>query len=351
MIKVLIVDDSAFMRVLLTNILEEDDSIEVIGTAQNGNEALEMIERLNPDVITLDIEMPVMDGISALKIIVDEYNKPVLMLSNSTKKGADLTIKALEIGAVGFLEKPKNIFNINSEYEKRKILNKVKMASKTDIRKSNYKLNKQKFSSGKSDKIESNGKFTNIIAIGTSTGGPRALQEIIPKLPNDIDGSILVVQHMPPGFTNSLAIRLNSLSQVKVKEAENGEKMIRGCCYIAPGDFHMIVDEQVNGDLIIKLLKTEPISGHRPSVDMMMKSVAKIKKYNKIGIILTGMGSDGAEGITLISKNNGYTVAQDESTCTVFGMPKTAINYGKIDKILPLYNIAEEIYNKTGGVK
>ncbi|MBW4828704.1 MAG: chemotaxis response regulator protein-glutamate methylesterase [Clostridiaceae bacterium] len=349
MIKVLIVDDSALIRKIITDILEEDREIKVIGTAKDGREALEKIPRLKPDLITLDIEMPVMDGISTLKSIVKKHQIPVIMLSSLTVKGADLTLKALEIGAVDFITKPSNVFNIGNKDEKNQLIEKVKMASKTKVKKS--RLCNRNIEGIKENIIKrtdyTDKPYDSIVAIGTSTGGPKALQEIIPKLPYNINASIVVVQHMPAGFTKSLANRLNSISQMKVKEGENGEKLKRGYCYIAPGDFHMSV-EQNKGDLFIKLDKNPPISGLRPTADILLKSVSKLNGIEKVGIILTGMGSDGTEGISQFKKSNGYTIAESEESCVVFGMPKSAINTGNIDLILPLNKIKDEIIKWVG---
>lgn len=352
MIKVLIVDDSALMRKVIADILEKDREIRVIGIAKNGKEALEKIPKLKPDLITLDIEMPMMDGISTLEEIVKKYKIPVVMLSSLTVKGADLTLKALEIGAVDFITKPKNIFNIGSKYEKDKLIEKVKMASKTKVKKSslynNNIKNIQKHKKNimkKTDYIDK--PYDSIIAIGTSTGGPKALQEIIPKIPYNINASIVVVQHMPAGFTKSLANRLDSISQIKVKEGENGEKLRRGYCYIAPGDFHMSVEQNKEG-IFIRLDKNPPISGLRPAADVLLKSVSKLNKIKKVGVILTGMGSDGAEGISQLKKSNSYTIAESEESCVVFGMPKSAIKTGNIDLILPLNEIKDEIIKWVG---
>lgn len=349
MIKVLIVDDSAFIRKVIKDILEIDKEIEVVGLARNGKEALEKIPILNPDVITLDIEMPVMDGIETLREIVNKYKIPVIMLSSLTTEGADLTLKALEIGAVDFVQKPKNVFNVSSEIKQDLLIEKIKIVSKSNLKiddkisggKAIYKR-ELKISKTKYDKES----FDAIVAIGTSTGGPRALQQVIPKIPKDINAAIVIVQHMPPGFTKSLANRLDTLSHIKVKEGEDGEKLMRGCCYIAPGDFHMSVIQK-NRDYIVRLDKNPPISGLRPAADILMESVSKLNNINKLGIILTGMGSDGAKGIVEMKKANSYIIAEDEKSCIVFGMPKSAINTGSVDLVLPLDKIGDEIINRV----
>lgn len=350
MIKVLIVDDSTFIRKVIKDILEIDKEIEVVGLARNGKEALEKIPILNPDVITLDIEMPVMDGIETLREIVNKYKIPVIMLSSLTTEGADLTLKALEIGAVDFVQKPKNVFNVSSEIKQDLLIEKIKIVSKSNLKiddkisgeKAIYKR-ELKISKTKYDKES----FDAIVAVGTSTGGPRALQQVIPKIPKDINAAIVIVQHMPAGFTKSLANRLDTLSHIKVKEGEDGEKLMRGCCYIAPGDFHMSVIQK-NRDYIVRLDKNPPISGLRPAADILMESVSKLNNINKLGIILTGMGSDGAKGIVEMKKANSYIIAEDEKSCIVFGMPKSAINTGSVDLVLPLDKIGDEIINRVG---
>lgn len=345
-IKVMVVDDSAFMRKIISDILKEDRDIEVPWVAKNGQDALEKLKYAKPDVITLDVEMPVMDGITALKEIINKYNIPVVMLSSLTTEGAELTIKALEIGAIDFIPKPTNIFNLNKQDEKLILIEKVKIASqvnkKTKIINTKNKLNDIYRPLTFSKNTES--KF--IIAIGTSTGGPKALQSVIPQIPADINGSIVVVQHMPEGFTKSLAARLDSMSNVKVKEASNGEKLQKGYCYIAPGNYHLTVKED-NGITIV-LNQNSAVSGHRPSVDVMMESVSNIRSLKKIAVIMTGMGSDGANGIKKIYESGGYTIAQDEESSVVFGMPKAAINNGCINKVLPLSEISKEILNIMG---
>lgn len=349
MIKVLVVDDSALIRKIVIDILEEDREIKVVGTARNGKDAIEKILSLKPDVITLDIEMPIMDGISTLKEIVRNHKIPVVMLSSLTVKGADLTLKALDIGAVDFVTKPKNIFSIGSISEKNKLIRKVKIASKIRIDEKQKTFEQIKLFEEDENKRKYNtdNPYDNIIAIATSTGGPKALQEVIPKLPYNINGTIVVVQHMPAGFTKSLAIRLNSISQIKVKEGEDKEKLKRGYCYIAPGDFHMNIYQQGN-EFFIKLNKEEPVSGLRPSADILMNSVSKLNGINKIGIVLTGMGSDGSKGISQIKNKGGYTMAQNEKTSIVFGMPRSAIDTGNIDLVLPLDKFGNEIIKRAG---
>ncbi|WP_313756546.1 chemotaxis response regulator protein-glutamate methylesterase [Tissierella sp.] len=348
MIKVLIVDDSALIRKILTDILISDTEISVVGTARNGKEALEKIEVLKPDIVTLDIEMPLMDGLTTLKHIVSKYSKlPVVMISSLTSEGAELTLKALDEGAVDFLPKPTNVFSLSQGDIKKEIIEKIKAGAKSKfyVRQPIKKVNAVKEFEDRSTIGQE--KFDNIVAIGTSTGGPRALQTLIPELPANINAAILIVQHMPPKFTKSLADRLNSISNIRIKEAEDGDILSKGWGYIAPGDYHMTVIEE-SKDLIIRLNKEPQVMGLRPTVDKMMESVAKINGYSKTGIILTGMGSDGAKGIAKMRQAGSYTIAQDESTSVVYGMPKSASATNCIDIVLPIDKIATKIIDKVG---
>lgn len=347
MIKVLIVDDSVLIRKILTDILKTDNEVLVVGTARNGKEALEKIETLKPDIITMDIEMPLMDGITTLKHIVSRFKLPVIMISSLTSEGADLTLKALDEGAIDFLPKPSNIFGLNQADIKAEIIEKIKIGSKSriDIKKPIKALAKPEIQTEKLKKTYED--FNSIVVIGTSTGGPRALQALIPEIPNDINAAIVIVQHMPAKFTKSLADRLNSTSNIQIKEAEDGDIISKGCGYIAPGDYHMtIVKESKN--LVVRLNKDPQVMGLRPTVDILMESVANINGYSKVGVILTGMGSDGTKGIVKMKNSGSYNIAQDESTSVVYGMPKSAIASNCIDEILPLDKIALRITNKVG---
>lgn len=347
MIRVLIVDDSALMRKILADILNSDDEISVIDTAKNGEEALKKIESLNPDLVTMDIEMPLMDGITTLKHVVAKYKIPVIMISSLTSQGAELTLKALDEGAVDFLTKPTNVFSLSQSDIKKEIIDKIKAGAKTKLcnREPINRITKLDTPIIELGQVQKN--FANIIAIGTSTGGPRALQSLLPELHSDINASIVVVQHMPPKFTKSLADRLDLTSSIKIKEAEEGDVLCRGHAYIAPGDFHMEIVKE-GKDLVVRLNKKPQVMGLRPTVDALMESVSKISNFSKIGIILTGMGSDGAKGIVQMKESNSYTIAQDEASSVVFGMPKAAISTRLIDEILPLNEIAGIIMKKVG---
>ncbi len=356
--KVLVVDDSAFMRRVITDMINEDASLEVIDTARNGREAIEKVKSLHPDVVTMDVEMPVMDGLDALKAIMAECPVPVLMLSSVTKEGADATIRSLELGAVDFITKPSSIFKVNTDdvrdklHEKIKVVKKARMRSVSNMTKTVGR--KARIEPSVSQRPQSvskpkhSGTLKKIIAIGTSTGGPRALQSVIPMLPGNLDASVVVVQHMPPGFTKSLADRMNAMSELNVKEAENNDVLEPGWVYIAPGDHHLRVIQDRNG-YRINLGDDPPVTGHRPSVDAMMYSIADLGTENIIGVIMTGMGADGAKGLVNIKQmNKAHIIAQDEESCVVFGMPKSAIAEGVVDRVVTLSDISNEILKAMG---
>ena len=352
-IRVLVVDDSAFMRKLIGDILREDSDIEVVGIARNGLEALAMAEQHNPDVITLDVEMPVMDGITCLKKLNEKDLYKVIMLSSVTIQGAKHTIDALENGAVDFITKPENLFQISSLSKKAEIIEKIKIAYKSskisnDIFKAEEVKKITNIEVKNRSDLKNNKMIKNIVALGTSTGGPKALQSVIPFLPADFPGAVLVVQHMPPGFTKSLANRLNDISPISVKEAEDGEKVQAGYVYIAPGDKHLLLKRNGN-ELSIKLTLDPLVSGHRPSVDAMMDSVSDTGLDNLIGVIMTGMGADGSKGLKKIKEiNKGYTIAQDEKSCVVYGMPRVAVEMGIVDKVVSLPEIPKVILKYMG---
>lgn len=348
-IRVLVVDDSAFMRKVIADMISSDKDMEVVGVARNGEEALQMIVNQKPDVVTMDVEMPKMDGLTALKQIMEVSPMPVIMLSSLTTNGAVETLKALDYGAFDFITKPTSLIKVSTPEVREELLSKIRIASRTKVNKP-MAINRQprptpvlnKEEQTKPKMQQGKTKFKKLIAIGTSTGGPRALQDVIPFIPRDIDAGILIVQHMPPGFTKSLAERLDSMSQINVKEAEDGDVIVAGVAYLAPGDSHIKVSKQ-SGQYVIKLDNGERVSGHKPSVDAMMYSIASLGEKNVIGVIMTGMGADGADGLSKIKANSGYVIAQDEESCVVFGMPKSTIKLGVVDKVVSLTYIANEI--------
>ncbi len=348
MIKVLIVEDSSFMRRLLKEIFEGDKRIQVVGEASNGKEALDFLKRNTVDVITLDIEMPVMDGIEFLKE-AKLKDTAVLMLSSLTKDGAKITLDALELGAVDFVEKPENFFSINTKEKSDEIISKIVAADSVKYKVSSKKYIRPSFAKTQITKVDKQVAAKNLIVIGSSTGGPRALQEIIPKLSADIDAGIVVVQHMPKGFTKSLADRLDRISELKVKEASDLDDIYNGHCYIAKGDYHMEIVRGHGNRMRIKL-NQDPLDGRlRPSVDKMLYTLEKIPNDILI-VILTGMGKDGTKGIKkLKSKRNLKVYSEDESTCVVYGMPKSVEESGLSDKVVKLSEISKEIENYLEG--
>ncbi len=345
-IKVLIVDDSPFVLKALFRIFESEPSIEVVGIARCGKEAIEKVITLEPDVITLDIMMPEMDGIETLKTIMETRPTPVLMLSHYTHKDAELTLNALDFGAMDFVDKSTaglmDFFGLAGE-----IISKVKTIAGRKPLKIAAQDNEDKPSVLPLVKGGFKGRgVIDIVAIGTSTGGPPALQMLLPRFPMDISFGVLIVQHMPYGFTGPLAKRLNTMCQIRVKEAGEGDRIEAGLALVAPSGIHMTVKKRdskpgVQGEIKLDI---EPLSAlHKPSVDVLFQSVAESYGNRSIGVILTGMGSDGVKGLRLIKEQGGITFAQDEATSTIFGMPKVAIENGVVDKVVPITSMAEEI--------
>ncbi|QDP40195.1 protein-glutamate methylesterase/protein-glutamine glutaminase [Radiobacillus deserti] len=332
-IKVLVVDDSAFMRKMISNILNADSRINVVGIAPNGQEALAKIHLLKPDVITLDVEMPIMDGISTLKKIMTDFPIPVVMLSSLTSKGADKTLQAISLGAVDFIQKPSGSISLDIQKIEQEIQSKVFAAASANVNPVIPKENPKRVEiTIRPHPIGTHHKV--IVGIGTSTGGPRALQRVLTQLPKDFPAPIVVVQHMPPGFTKSLADRLNTLSDIQVKEAQNGERLENGVAYIAPGGFHLRV-RKIGSTLAAHLAQDEPRSGHRPSVDTLFESLAEQNTYKIISVIMTGMGADGSNGLKLIKQKHpsSISIAESAKTSVVYGMPQAAFKTNLVDYV------------------
>jgi len=339
-IKVLIVDDSAFARSVIAKKLDSDSSIAVAGFARDGAQALERIRVLKPDVVTMDITMPEMDGLTALKHIMAHNPLPVIMLSALTGPQTKATITALELGAVDFFLKPSVANPAGVDGSALDLIQKIKTAAAVSGKRlvpSSKKKRPRRQGSPLTNGAVPN--MVNVLVIGASTGGPKALAELMPDIPPNLPTGILIVQHMPPGFTKSLAQRLDQLSQLHVKEAEPGDVVKPGQALMAPGDHHMLV----NQDGMIELNQDPPVHGVRPSVDVTMESVVRAYGSSSRGVVLTGMGSDGAKGAAMIKSVNGQVKVEDESTCAVYGMPKSIADAGNADKIVPLHRMAREI--------
>lgn len=337
-IKLLIVDDSALIRTMFLEILANAPDIEVIGTAVDPFDAREKIKLLNPDVITLDIEMPKMDGISFLEKIMSLRPMPVIMVSTLTEKGADITIRALEIGAVDFLAKP----NIKSQEDMVNFSNELhdKIRTAASIRIIRHNIIPAPIKSNvQPSKIKSNAPV--FIAIGSSTGGVETLTEILTSLPKNTP-PIVITQHMPAGFTSSFANRLASICEIDVKESVDMMPLKNGLAIIAAGGKQLKI-AQNNGQLICRVANTPPVNNHNPSVDVLFNSVAEVAGSKAMGIILTGMGKDGANGLLKMREAGAYTIGQDEYSCVVYGMPKAAYEIGAVTKVLKLSEIAPKI--------
>lgn len=343
-IRVLVVDDSALMRKLISNILDKDPEIEVIATAIDGCFALAKVEQLKPDVVTLDVDMPRMDGLTALGEMVSRHRTPVVMLSSLTTRGAALTMQALEKGAVDFVCKPTGTANLAEMANE--LISKVKAAARA-----NMSLLSAPASAAPAGKIaKAGGQGTGsgrIIAIGASSGGPNALRYLLPRIPADIDAGIVIVQHMPESFTAMLAHWLNEICELSVKEAEPGDLALPGRVLIAPGSLHMKARKTPHGCEVL-LEGGALVNGHRPSVDVLFHSVAEEFGAQATALILTGMGGDGATGLGEIKAAGGYTIAQDKDSSAVYGMPRVAIEKGYADKILPLAEMPLYLSRKFG---
>lgn len=335
--RVLIVDDSAFMRKVISDMIEQDPALEVIGTARDGLDALEKINRLRPDVVTLDVEMPRKDGLETLKEIMRSQPVPVVMLSSMTQSGAKATIDALALGAVDFVAKPSGPISLDIEQVHDELIRKVKAAALARIHPVPARQSQKQLKPRFHHPAVTSGGPKTIVAIGASTGGPRALEAVIRQFPPDLPAGVLIVQHMPAGFTRSMAERLDQISDVRVKEAEEGDRIKAGVVYIAPGDYHMVVSK----DGVIHVEQTAPVNYVRPSVDVTLSSLPPVYSDQLVGVILTGMGKDGAAGMAKIKAGGGVTIVQDERTSTIYSMPRAVVENGDADFVLPLDRIGD----------
>jgi two-component system chemotaxis response regulator CheB len=361
-IRVVVVDDSALVRSMLTEIINRQPDMECIGAAADPLVAREMIRNLNPDVITLDVEMPRMDGIDFLSKLMRLRPMPVVMVSTLTERGAEVTLKALELGAIDFVAKPKIGVADGLKQLANEITDKVRIAAKARIHRSPTPANAPAAPAANSARPSAGagggaasspaasaaspaslGRLSTekLVFIGASTGGTEATKEVLLALPADAP-AVVITQHMPPGFTKSYAARLDSLCRIRVKEATDGERVLPGHAYIAPGGMHLSV-ERSGANYIARVQDGDPVNRHKPSVEVLFKSAARVVGRNAIGIMLTGMGADGAKAMREMKDAGAYCVAQDEASCVVFGMPREAIAAGAVDQVLPLKDVGPHL--------
>ncbi|WDV07813.1 protein-glutamate methylesterase/protein-glutamine glutaminase [Lysinibacillus irui] len=372
--KLLVVDDSAFMRKLISDFFVGNSKVEVVGTARNGKDAIKKIQSLKPTVVTMDIEMPELNGLDALKEIMKQCPVPVVMLSSTTQRGTENAIAAIESGAVDFVAKPSGTISLDLHKIQNELVRKVEQAAMVPI----SKLKKPSGSKRQQEPVTKASTVINelqqvgrahtpanstatkvavtrpqvewskvgkkIVLIGTSTGGPRALQEVVTKIPKSIQAPILIVQHMPAGFTKSLATRLDQLSEITVKEAEQGDILQNGVAYIAPGGYHIKLRKVGTTFGIVLDNQEPPRSGHRPSVDVMFEDVSQFNDFDKVAVIMTGMGHDGSNGLKILkSTGNVIAIAESSETCIVYGMPKAAVETQLVDEVADVDDIAQTI--------
>lgn len=348
-IRAVVVDDSALVRSLLTEIINRQPDMQCVGAAADPYAAREMIRNLNPDVITLDVEMPRMDGIDFLSKLMRLRPMPVVMVSTLTERGADVTLRALELGAIDFVAKPKIGIADGLQQLAQEITEKIRVAAKAQVRKLQVPAPAPATPATADSRpapLQGLGRLSTekIIFIGASTGGTEATRELITALPADAP-AVVITQHMPAGFTKSYAARLNGLCRIAVKEAQDGERVLPGHAYIAPGGHHLSV-ERSGANYIARVQVGEPVNRHMPSVEVLFKSAARVVGPNAIGVMLTGMGADGAKAMREMRDAGAYCVAQDEASCVVFGMPREAIAAGAVHEVLPLSQIAPHLIER-----
>jgi two-component system chemotaxis response regulator CheB len=342
-IKVLIVDDSALMRQLLARILDTDPKVEVVGTAGDPFAAREKIKALNPDVLTLDIEMPRMDGLTFLEKLMRGHPMPVVMISTLTEKNAEATLRALDLGAIDFVSKPRlDVSNGTIELAE-EIVCKVKSAAQAKL---SYKTGSARAVQETVNRKIGFSVTHKVVAIGASTGGTEALKELLAPLPADFPGMV-IVQHMPEAFTRPFAERLNSLCRIHVQEAKDGDRILQGHALLAPGGHQMEV-RALGMEYSVRVYRGERVNRHMPSVDVLFHSCARQLGKNVLSVLLTGMGNDGAQGMLAMRQSDAFTIAQDEASCVVFGMPKEAIRLGAAQKVLPLSGIGSALLEELG---
>lgn len=340
-VRVLVVDDSALMRKLIPQILQADGSIQVVGTAIDGSFALKKIEELKPQVVTLDLEMPGMSGMEALREITLRYHLPVIVVSSHTTRGASATFKALAMGALDFVAKPHDA-SAHMQQVAQELISKIKVAAHAETPRSPGPVAALAFNKAEKPRVRPARTPTRVVAIGISTGGPNALQYLLAHLPGDFPGSLLVVQHMPEGFTDMFARRLDECCALEVKEAQSGDLLLAGRVLICPGNRHMRVRRMPLGDVAV-LSDEERVNGHRPSVDVLFRSVAQEFGPAALAVLMTGMGDDGADAMGAVKAAGGMTIAQSRESCTVFGMPRAAIERGHAIRVVALDTLANTL--------
>jgi two-component system, chemotaxis family, protein-glutamate methylesterase/glutaminase len=353
--RVLIIDDSALVRSLLTEIINQQPDMEAIGAAPDPLVAREMIRAMNPDVLTLDVEMPKMDGLDFLERLMRLRPTPVVMVSTLTERGADTTIRALELGAIDFVAKPRLGIAAGLTDLGRDICEKIRVASRARMHRHVARAAGEEPAAGpaasKPATRYSRLSTEKLVIIGASTGGTEAIREVLTRLPAD-SPAVLITQHMPPGFTRSFAQRLDGLCRITVSEAADGERVLPGHAYIAPGDRHLRLARS-GANYMVALDDGPPVNRHRPSVEVLFRSAAQLAGPNALGVMLTGMGKDGAAAMLEMKRAGAFNLAQDESSCVVFGMPREAIAAGAVDEVLPVTRIADRLLSKLaelGGV-
>ncbi|NNM81203.1 MAG: chemotaxis response regulator protein-glutamate methylesterase [Burkholderiales bacterium] len=343
-IKVLVVDDSALIRSILKEIINSHGDMTVVGAAPDPLVAREMIKALNPDVLTLDVEMPKMDGIDFLEKLMRLRPMPVVMISSLTERGSEITFKALELGAVDYISKPKLDIQKGMQEYGDEIAEKIRAAARSRPRTKPLAVSEKYSADAVLPSLSNTSASTEkLIIVGASTGGTEAIKDFLVKLPPDCPG-IAITQHMPEAFTKSFAARLDSLCRISVKEAEQGDRILPGHAYIAPGNAHLLV-KRSGANYHCELSDGPPVNRHRPSVDVLFRSAANCAGKNAIGVILTGMGKDGAQGMLEMKQAGAYNFAQDEASCVVFGMPREAILAGGVDKVVPLSEMSAQVMN------
>ena len=347
-IRVLVVDDSAFMRTTLSRMIACESGLEMIGTAVSGSEALEKIPALDPDVVTLDVNMPGLDGLETLRHIMRRFPRPVIMVSSVTEKDAGITFSALSAGAFDYVPKQMSESSLEIDHIRSDLIAKIWAAGSARRSLAHGGPPKKPARAARLEELPRTFSTCSIIAVGTSTGGPKALETILPLLPRGLPVPILIVQHLPAGFTTSFAKRLSQLCSISVEEGRDCERVRSGVAYIAPAGVHMRVRRRDSDAKVVISLSPDPLAAlHVPSVDVLMKSVAEVYSDHALGIILTGMGSDGAEGMSAIYRNGGFTIGQDEATSAVFGMPRACAELGVLNRVVALADIPAQILEAT----